>query len=156
MYSNISQILLLYKTWQYYNKFDSTKSVGVHYRCVKIPQCGYMEHGLKDIIGLQYQVFLNFYVIYRSTVICKLTLHIFGNLIAHWLLASLGSFTPDARVSLWIFFVLEWVLNGCMWLLAQGTPQWRIKHRNGQEDSLIYIIPTRRFLLSNNIAFYVQ
>ena len=83
-------------------------------------------------------MFLNFYVIYRTTVICKSSLHIFGNLIAHWLLASQGSFTPDARVSLGVFFVLEWVLNVCMWLLAQGTPQWRINHRNGQEDSYIY------------------
>ena len=49
MYSNISQILLLYKTWWYYNKFYSTKSLGVRYRCVKIPQCGLMEHGLKHI-----------------------------------------------------------------------------------------------------------
>ena len=49
LYSNISQILLLYKTWRYYNKFDSTKSLGVLYRCVKIPQCGYMEYALKDI-----------------------------------------------------------------------------------------------------------
>ena len=49
MYSNISQILLLYKTWGYYNKFDSRKSLGVYYWCGKIPQCGYMEHGLKDI-----------------------------------------------------------------------------------------------------------
>ena len=39
-------------------------------------------------IGLQYQVYLNFYVIYRSNMICKWTLDIFGNLIAHWLLAS--------------------------------------------------------------------
>ena len=28
MYSNISQILLLYKTWRYNSKFDSTKSLG--------------------------------------------------------------------------------------------------------------------------------
>ena len=49
LYSNVSQILQLYKTWRYYNKFDSTVSLGVHYRCVKIPQCGYMEHVLKDI-----------------------------------------------------------------------------------------------------------
>ena len=47
MYSNISQILLLYKTWGFHNKFDSTKSLGVYYWCVKIPQCRYMEHGLK-------------------------------------------------------------------------------------------------------------
>ena len=40
------------------------------------------------IIGLEYQVFLNLHVIYRSNMICKWTLHIFGNLIAHWLLAS--------------------------------------------------------------------
>ena len=37
LYSNISQILLLYKTWWYNNKFDSTKSLVVRYRCVKIP-----------------------------------------------------------------------------------------------------------------------
>ena len=49
MHSNISQILLLYETWRYYNKFDSTKSLGVRYRCVKIPQCGKMEHGLRYI-----------------------------------------------------------------------------------------------------------
>ena len=42
-------ILLLYKTWWYYNKFHSTKSLGVCYWCVKIPQCGYMEHGSKHI-----------------------------------------------------------------------------------------------------------
>ena len=44
LYSNISQILLayllLYQTWRYYNKFDSMKSFGVRYWCVKIPQCG--------------------------------------------------------------------------------------------------------------------
>ena len=28
MYSNISQILLLYKTWVYYNKFDCAKFWG--------------------------------------------------------------------------------------------------------------------------------
>ena len=50
MYSNISEILLLYKTWEYYNKFDSAESLGVYYCCVKIPQCGYMEHGLKYIM----------------------------------------------------------------------------------------------------------
>ena len=49
LYSNTSQIFLLYETWRYYNKFDSTKSSGVHCRCVKITQCGYMEHGLKGI-----------------------------------------------------------------------------------------------------------
>ena len=50
MYSNISQILLLYKMWWYYNKFDFTKSSRIYYWCVKIPQCGYMEHGLSYII----------------------------------------------------------------------------------------------------------
>ena len=50
LYSNISQILLLYKTWRYCNKFDSAKSLVVCYRCVKITQCGYMKHGLKDIV----------------------------------------------------------------------------------------------------------
>ena len=49
MYSNISQILLQYKTWVYYKKIDSTKSMGVCYWCVKIPQPRYMGHGLKVI-----------------------------------------------------------------------------------------------------------
>ena len=49
LYSNISQVLMLCKTWRYYNKFDSPKSLGVCYWCVKIPQCGYMELGLKHI-----------------------------------------------------------------------------------------------------------
>ena len=49
LYSNISQILLLYKTWGYCNKFDTTKLLGVCYWCVKIPQCRYMKHGLKHI-----------------------------------------------------------------------------------------------------------
>ena len=49
LYSNISQILLLYKTWGYDNKFDSAKSLGVSYWCVKIPQWGYVEYGLKHI-----------------------------------------------------------------------------------------------------------
>ena len=31
MYNNISQILLPYKTWRYYNKFESMKSFGVCY-----------------------------------------------------------------------------------------------------------------------------
>ena len=47
MYSNISQILLPYKTWRYYNKFDSAKSLVVCYLCAKIQEYGYMEHGLK-------------------------------------------------------------------------------------------------------------
>ena len=72
-------------------------------------------------------------------MICKLSLHIFGNLIAHCLLASQGSFTPDARVSLGVFFVLEWVLNGRVWLLAKGIPTDEINPWNGQEeDSFIY------------------
>ena len=31
----------------YYNKIDSLKPLGVYYWGVKIPQFGYMEHGLK-------------------------------------------------------------------------------------------------------------
>ena len=52
LYSNISQILLLYKTWGYYNKFDATKSLGACYWscwCIKIPQREYIGHGLKLI-----------------------------------------------------------------------------------------------------------
>ena len=49
MYSNISQILLVYKMWEYYNKFTSMKSFrGILLMC-QIQQCGYMEHALKSI-----------------------------------------------------------------------------------------------------------
>ena len=34
----------------YHNKCDSTKSMGTYYWCVRIPQCGYMKHGLKHIL----------------------------------------------------------------------------------------------------------
>ena len=61
LYSTISQILLVYETWWWwwwwwergggdYNKFASTKSLGVCYWCVQIPQCGYIRHGLKIIM----------------------------------------------------------------------------------------------------------
>ena len=48
-------------------------------------------------------------------------------------------FTPDARVSWRVFFVLEWVLNGCMWLLAEGIPTDEINPWNGEEDFPLYI-----------------
>ena len=53
-FSNISQILLLYKTWGYYNKFDSMKSVGIYKVVVTdvskyLVQRGDMEHGLEYI-----------------------------------------------------------------------------------------------------------
>ena len=49
LYSNISQILLLYKVWGFYYKFDSMKSLGVYYWHVKMPRCGCVEHGLEYI-----------------------------------------------------------------------------------------------------------
>ena len=48
-YSDISQILLLYKVWGYYNKFDSMTSLGVYYWYIKIPRCWCAEHGLEYI-----------------------------------------------------------------------------------------------------------
>ena len=50
LYSNISQILLLFKVWGYYNKFDSMKSLGVYYWCAEMPWCGCVEHGLEYIM----------------------------------------------------------------------------------------------------------
>ena len=47
MYSNISQVLLLYKMWNY-NKFVSTKSLGYVTDVSKFHN-GYMEHGLEHI-----------------------------------------------------------------------------------------------------------
>ena len=52
-YSNISQLLLLHKIWGNYHKFDSAKSLRLYYWHVKIPQCRYMEHGLKDTVMLK-------------------------------------------------------------------------------------------------------
>ena len=66
MYSNISQILLPYKTWRYYNKFDSPKSLGLRYWYVKIQQCGYMKHGLKHI-----SFYIEKHIVARDTRICE-------------------------------------------------------------------------------------
>ena len=49
MYSNISQILQLYKTWGYCNRFYCMEYMGTYYWYVEMPQCGCMEHGLEDI-----------------------------------------------------------------------------------------------------------
>ena len=49
MFSNISQILLLYKTCGYHKKWLYAIYGGTYYGYVKIWQCGYMEHGLKYI-----------------------------------------------------------------------------------------------------------
>ena len=48
LYSNISQILLLYKVWVYYNKFDSIESL-VYIADMSMPQSGCVEHGLEYI-----------------------------------------------------------------------------------------------------------
>ena len=50
LYGSISQIFLLYKTWGYYNKCDSTKSMGTYYWYVKIPQCGVRSMGQKILL----------------------------------------------------------------------------------------------------------
>ena len=98
-------------------------------------------------IGLEYPVFLNLYVIYRSNMICKWTLHIFGNLIAHWLLAS-QSASPLMPGLAWGYSLCgseaNRRVNGRMWLLAQGTPRWN-KPVKRIRRFLIYIIPTRNF-----------
>ena len=44
----MSHILLLYKTWGHYNKFDSTK-LRFCYWCIQILQCRFMGHELKLI-----------------------------------------------------------------------------------------------------------
>ena len=31
----------------YYDKFDSMESLGIYYWYVKMPRCGYVEHGLE-------------------------------------------------------------------------------------------------------------
>ena len=49
MYSNISQILLLYKTWWYYNKFDSTKSLGIRYQWVSSSRLGHHNGPISQI-----------------------------------------------------------------------------------------------------------
>ena len=49
MKSNVSQMLLVYKTWGYYSKFEPMKSMRIYYWYIKVPQCGYMGHGLRNI-----------------------------------------------------------------------------------------------------------
>ena len=44
LYSNISQVLLLYQTKGYFNKFDSMKPLGVYYFNVIIPHPVASEH----------------------------------------------------------------------------------------------------------------
>ena len=69
-YTTNCQILLLYKTWRYYNKFDSTKSLGVCYWCVKLPQCGCMEHGLKHItFNVQKHIYSSFAKCYNAALV---------------------------------------------------------------------------------------
>ena len=46
LYGNISAL----QNMGYYNKLNFTKSLGVYYWYVKMPQCGYMEHRLKDVV----------------------------------------------------------------------------------------------------------
>ena len=70
LYINISQILLLYKMWRYSNKFDSPKSLGVCYWCVKIPQCGYMEQGLKQIAFYVQQHIVAMAMCYNPALVC--------------------------------------------------------------------------------------
>ena len=53
LYRNISQILLPYNVLGYYSRFDSMKCLEVYYWYVKMPRCGYVEHGLE---------YLSFYV----------------------------------------------------------------------------------------------
>ena len=47
-YQYFTNIAIL-KMWGYYNKFDYTKWFGLYYWYVKIPQCGYVQHGLQYI-----------------------------------------------------------------------------------------------------------
>ena len=69
-YSNISWILLLHKTWGNYNKFNFTKSLRVYYWHVKMPQCGYMEHGLKDIKCSVQKHIAPWAICYNSPLVC--------------------------------------------------------------------------------------
>ena len=54
LHSNSSQILLLYKVWGYYNKFDSMKSLGLYHWYVKMPRLGCVEPGL-DYFSFHFQ-----------------------------------------------------------------------------------------------------
>ena len=49
LYSNISHILLLYRIWVHYNKFDLMKSLGLDYWYIKMTRCNCEEHGLEYI-----------------------------------------------------------------------------------------------------------
>ena len=55
--------------WWYY-KFDSPKSLGVCYWCVKIPQHGYMEHGLKHILFYVLKHIVALPMCYNPALVC--------------------------------------------------------------------------------------
>ena len=98
-YSNISQILLLYKTWGCYNKFDSTKSFGVYYWYVKIPQCGYMENGLKDVAFYVQKHIAPWTICYNAPLVCDMPLWVpaFLKLVYY---GSVNSLLP--RTACWV------------------------------------------------------
>ena len=64
------QILLLHKTWGYYNIFDSKKSMGAYYWYFKIPQCGYVEHWLKNIAFYVQKHIAHHAVWYNFALVC--------------------------------------------------------------------------------------
>ena len=65
LYSNILQIMLLYKTWRCYSKFHSTKSLGVRYRCVKLSLCDDWEN-IYTLSYYHHQIgSMNYYPLFR-------------------------------------------------------------------------------------------
>ena len=94
-------------------------------------------------ISLEYQVYLNFYVIYRFNMICKWTLDIFGNLIAHWLLASQSAspLMPGLAwgVALFERESLDWRVNDSVHVTpSQGNPRWNKPLKRRRRFPFIY------------------
>ena len=105
------------------------KSLGVCYWCGKIPQCGYMEHGLKDIA---------FYVQKH------ITLHS-----CHNFPAGLWQAARYTRILKWVYYGnislgQHWLMTGCCLMtpshylnqcwLTSGEVHWHLSQGNLQEN----------------------
>ena len=141
-------MLLLYKTWGYYNKFDSMKSFGPCYVYAKMPWCGCMEHGL-EYITCYVQKHIALLGICSSSLVRDGSLgappHLWDSLIGQVQLKY-----TDLRTS-WVY---DWLKVGCYIRAgAKLAPsQWgtslqsnAVSHRLGAnlESTLLYVCAER-------------
>ena len=122
--SNISQILLLYKVWGYYNKFYSMKSLGIYHWYVRLPR-------------------LRIYY-----VLCSKTYRSFGGLF--WAPAGSRRTSRDARICETRIIIYLNQVARCLQVVVTSTTQNRLvrnsyepftlSHRQGIVRILKYVL----------------